>query len=158
MAQPTPAPKPDILKALDLEPIKEREALRQRINEHTQPYTLAECDVAFSSRLMANDITALIVEVERLRAAASVSAVPPKSEWQPIETAPKDGRRLLMFLGDAFRFPDPCVLRWGIEDGGDYEGWIDADEFAPDPQPTHWMPLPLTPSPVDPSPDAGSQK
>lgn len=79
---------------------------------------------------------------------ATVAAAPssPSAGWQDLESAPKDGRRLLMCLGeDRAMFPDPCILRWGIEGTGEYEGWIDAEEFAPDPQPTCWMPLPLPP-------------
>lgn len=63
------------------------------------------------------------------------------SEWQPIETAPKDGTHVLMY-----RRQDISEAWWqkkfigeGYEWGG--TGWAYPD-FAP---PTHWMPLPEPP-------------
>ena len=80
------------------------------------------------------------------------------NQWQPIETAPKDGS---FFLGaDA---EDVCLCQWAeeVEDGVDYMG-NDAgfqdmlfQRFYPSRsfglrqyqglQPTHWMPLPEPP-------------
>ena len=68
------------------------------------------------------------------------------SKWQPIETAPKEGRE--MFVVRAFRVSngftgwreyttDPwCVWR---KDDGTFARW--PHHFAP----THWMPLPEPP-------------
>jgi hypothetical protein len=68
-------------------------------------------------------------------------------EWQPIETAPKDGTDIMLF--------EPsygCVIAyWGIAPAGtdDTEQWLESyiDErlFKSQP-PTHWMPLPKSPS------------
>lgn len=58
------------------------------------------------------------------------------SEWQPIETAPKDGTEILVFDDGAY-----IVTPW-IE-GDDQSGWWD-NGFM-DPPPTHWMPLPAPP-------------
>jgi hypothetical protein len=63
------------------------------------------------------------------------------SEWQPIETAPKDGTELLLY--------GPFVPTGGTY--MDIGRWTDyADGFwdwsADDSQPTHWMPLPSPPS------------
>lgn len=63
------------------------------------------------------------------------------SEWQPIETAPHDGR-LILAWGPCWSLPD--IISWmpdhkvwqeGLQ--GDYvdDGW----------EPTHWMPLPAPP-------------
>ena len=71
-------------------------------------------------------------------------------EWQPIETAPKDGTVIL-----AWRFY-PCVVRWNATDkdwpweavpiGAMYEPF-EANGFSgDDAQITHWMPLPAAPS------------
>lgn len=58
--------------------------------------------------------------------------------WQPIETAPKDGRYILLF--DPSASPDHRVVRahfndyWETADG---TTWLD--------NVTHWMPLPDPP-------------
>mgnify|MGYP001590466088 CR=1 FL=1 len=63
-------------------------------------------------------------------------------DWQPIETAPRDGRQLLFWSRHGF-----CeVLRrdhWGwMNEGG--EGYDDASDTL-----THWMPLPAPPASAD---------
>lgn len=66
------------------------------------------------------------------------------SAWRPIETAPKDGTRVLVWaLGDVF------LASFGY-DIGDGSAW--QPEYAevpmfddPDSAPTHWMPLPEPP-------------
>ena len=77
--------------------------------------------LAFYKQLEAENAR-LQAEVERLR---SLSA---NSEWQPIETAPKDGQDIL-----AYRHPHGAFLipyYWGN------------DTY----QMTHWMPLPKPPA------------
>ena len=80
-------------------------------------------------------------------------------EWQPIETAPKDGTPILAAganLGDPRKGYHQAVVEWTqdkrtpeqikAECGEDFSGWYyddDADnrlEFL-----THWMPLPPPP-------------
>ena len=88
------------------------------------------------------------------------------TEWQPIETAPKDGRKIDVFCGNAefpqrycditFREPTDGEF-WcnGVDDDVDikngeidrYRGWfcpligkLQGDNF-----PTHWMPVPDPP-------------
>lgn len=72
------------------------------------------------------------------------------SSWQPIETAPKDGSEMLIWLGAPWsRVEKAC---W-------YEPWSNwqAGAFPIDPArddfhgigrsvPTHWMPLPAPPT------------
>ncbi len=70
------------------------------------------------------------------------------SDWQPIETAPKDGTRILVWDGDLLAVADwdqPHVCArtnaWCVgECDGEYNDrttmW----------KPTHWMPLPEPPS------------
>lgn len=55
------------------------------------------------------------------------------TEWQPIETAPKDGRDILGFAPKS-----GCVV---VEWGGDR--WRNYDYQPIDP--THWQPLPQPP-------------
>ena len=88
-------------------------------------------------------------EIERLRAKVS--------EWQPIETAPKGGSRVLLASGgyvaigawDAWlRHPDGRVV--GLEAHCNPAALVDCwrwdgEGFECNPPPTHWMPLPEAP-------------
>lgn len=76
-------------------------------------------------------------------------------EWQPIETAPRDGTHILgygLWAGE-INGPDDTpthavIYHW--HGGGDYEGfdWSvhGTDAYAAWMKPTHWMPLPDPPS------------
>lgn len=80
------------------------------------------------------------------------------SDWQPIETAPKDGTEILVSrlyqTGKRKRIPEICYWHETIEEdkydkkywcvGGDYYGikWLA-------PNPTHWMPLPEPPKELE---------
>jgi hypothetical protein len=62
--------------------------------------------------------------------------------WQPIDSAPKDGRSVLAYAGEV------VVMRY-IADR-DCNLWVYTDELlsdaCPEPdQPTHWVPLPAPP-------------
>lgn len=76
-----------------------------------------------------------IKELQELRDAVA-------REWQPIETAPKDGREFLAFIpGNDEDFDRCAVLFWK----GSYSYFA---EYAWDMEqhyPTHWMPLPPPP-------------
>lgn len=71
------------------------------------------------------------------------------SEWQPIETAPEDGTKILAYSP---RAPGSKIrVTWyrKAEDNASYIGWGEFNmDYWP---PTHWMPLPTPPlsSPVD---------
>lgn len=57
------------------------------------------------------------------------------ADWQTIDTAPKDGTEVLLWLGD------DVALGYWREDAQAFDsevGWIR-------PMPTHWMPLPDPP-------------
>lgn len=64
--------------------------------------------------------------------------------WQPIETAPKDGKEFLAYPCDV---SDMGVIRWDCdpedESGQCWRGQ-DNERIENDP-PTHWMPLPAAP-------------
>jgi hypothetical protein len=74
-------------------------------------------------------------------------------EWQPIETAPKDGSEILVKIDSevvvAFYSPRPvCML--GPVHGGHPPGWATGrsnttDYNLPLDTPTHWMTLPPPP-------------
>ena len=66
--------------------------------------------------------------------------------WQPIETAPKDGTQILAFCPD--EEPTCVVVEWLSDDH--WSGWVFTDEVLSDispegPNPTNWMPLPSPP-------------
>ena len=78
-----------------------------------------------------------------------------ESAWQPIETAPKDGRDLLVFEGSGM-----CVANWDDwkQRNGQTAGWRDGQCYPVNP--THWMPLPQPPANDNPkasSPEATQQ-
>lgn len=72
-------------------------------------------------------------------------------EWQPIETAPKDGTLILTLVPGY----TAAVSKWqesrGMfdfideEDMPNDQAWIDYLESDPKYHPTHWMPLPEPP-------------
>lgn len=66
------------------------------------------------------------------------------SEWQPIETAPRDGARFLAIRDEDGFTEIPNIICWNChyENFADTE-WDDARQVKF--QPTHWMPLPPAP-------------
>ena len=71
------------------------------------------------------------------------------TEWQPIDTAPKDGTEILVYgiatgeLGGVHEKPETWKVSWFFKNwslcGGEgYVVWVDS--------PTHWMPLPAPPA------------
>lgn len=123
----------------------------------------AKCDakVAFLRRQLASaeaERDALRAENAELRARAEAA------EWRPIETAPKDGRAVLLHNNNAPGNPsgrmESCegyntvVGEWWASDQsdddadglGDWTCYMDAIEDPRCPfEPTHWMPLPAAP-------------
>lgn len=77
-----------------------------------------------------------------LMSAGEAIPVSPTPDWQPIETAPKDGEILGYMAGLII------VMEFCSE-----SGWSDVNSGAYDIHPTHWMPLPASPaSAVSPTP------
>lgn len=80
----------------------------------------------------------LAKEVERLRAS--------QPQWQPIDTAPKDGSDVLAW-GPRWKQPDYIHFRnggwceWVGLDTGEWEPITFSESFLP----THWMPIPEPP-------------
>lgn len=60
--------------------------------------------------------------------------------WRPIETAPRDGTRILLHRAGQGRW-STFVGAWSDHD----RFWHDANSLFRDP--THWMPLPAAPQP-----------
>ena len=65
------------------------------------------------------------------------------SEWQPIDTAPKDGTAVIVTGGPLIGYELPCVIDALYEDGA----WHANMWAAPEGEllPTHWMPRPPPP-------------
>jgi hypothetical protein len=69
---------------------------------------------------------------------------------QPIETAPKDGTRILMWWPSKTHIPQPFIGLWSDAGQSQHDGWTD-DELGVyqeqgDPGPTHWQSLPEGPT------------
>jgi hypothetical protein len=65
-------------------------------------------------------------------------------EWQPIETAPKDGTDILMY-GEDVGIAAGCY--YTREEAGCFAGWFGTcADGRVNVNPTHWMPLPPAPS------------
>lgn len=76
------------------------------------------------------------------------------NRWQPIETAPKDGTKVLLCQATDADGNPILDKAWGIfvqvaAWWGDGDGWIVYCSMVRDPgvhfTPTHWMPLPSNP-------------
>lgn len=80
------------------------------------------------------------------------------SQWQPIETAPKDGRAIWLWSdGEAFLgYCEPANHLWRHNDTWTLKAsWTQRESDMPDEiygcnvtdaKPTHWMPLPDAPT------------
>ena len=77
-------------------------------------------------------------------AQAAIAAALP--QWQPIETAPKDGSRLLVSEGGAVQIVAWRALHSGRENWGPDDGESVYCDGAF--KPSHWMPLPTPPAPL----------
>lgn len=70
-----------------------------------------------------------------------LSALEAQRGWQPIETAPKDGTRILAWCE---QYAAPLTLQYY----DNIKGWCIYYEVLPKHRPTHWQPLPLPPGHV----------
>lgn len=81
------------------------------------------------------------------KAMLAAAPTPPQSNWQSIDSAPKDGTHVLVALDEIVG-----EAQYYIEDGREHEGWYWNDQHWTDAvggepfQPTHWMPLPPPPA------------
>jgi len=64
-------------------------------------------------------------------------------EWQPIETAPKDGTRIMAWWPDVVLDKSIGVTSW-MAPVGYCIHWTRDGRWSPF-DPTHWMPLPAPP-------------
>lgn len=66
------------------------------------------------------------------------------TEWQPIETAPKDATEVLGYVGPSYE--GGCLILSYYRCNG-LKAWRDWDQDIW--EPTHWMPLPQPPETDD---------
>lgn len=74
------------------------------------------------------------------------------TEWQSIESAPKDVEILIgKFRGDDFDFHRSTMfyLQSNEMEGEYFEGWVWSEDYGGMEDPTHWMPLPEPPTKED---------
>lgn len=85
-------------------------------------------------------------------AASEIARMRAEFTWHPIETAPRDGRKIFGFLDYGDPAKEMRVIAWT---GDSRWPWrLDGDSHSDrvrEGVPTHWMPLPLPPSPTSPS-------
>ncbi len=114
------------------------EATASRPPQEEQIDTLSEMlENSYQAR---RELQAQINELEARVDAASLRE-PPQARWQPIETAPKDGREVLLLLDSSIEIgwwrnvPQPK--------GTLGETWRDRSLKPVWPKPTGWLPMPL---------------
>ena len=75
----------------------------------------------------------------------------PNMEWQPIETAPKDGSFVILGYYGRGSCGGVEVGWWEIPPDGREAGWYNGGFRSLDTRahPTHWMLLPLPPEPAE---------
>jgi len=80
-------------------------------------------------------------ELERMKMAkAGADSIPCQHGWRPIDTAPKDGKRILVAVPDDIT-PYHIFLVWWLD------GWCyDLSKTPIIGMPTKWQPLPHPPS------------
>lgn len=76
--------------------------------------------------------------------------VPAMTEWQPIETAPKDGTHVLGFWPGFGGLAPATIETWwgeGLDRAKGHTWQSTYEEGEGEYGPTHWMPLPVPPKP-----------
>ena len=114
-------------------------------NDHVESLQqlLDECNVAMGNHCQWSELP---LRITRLRAVIS--------EWQPIESAPKDGTEIILSWWTLEQISRKRMVTAGRfdKDNGDgephFEAWTSCfwDGWDTIPTPTHWQPLPAPPS------------
>lgn len=120
---------------------------REKASFHLKSSFAPSDHLADLREMAATDIADLRASAQALRS--------PVGGWRPIETAPKDGRPVL--LGRDMGDPWGWVTGWGEWfDHNGISGWVTRGGFYEPPgvlglgDPTHWAPLPTPPLSQDP--------
>jgi len=81
----------------------------------------------------------------------NLTHIPELSQWEPIETAPKDGTAILVLVygskNAVVRFIDGYWSVYHLETESRFMNWLRGpkDWLVLSKEPTHWMPLPEPP-------------
>jgi hypothetical protein len=108
-----------------------------------------ECDIATAK---AQDTLFAFIKIDDLQLVlealttmqAREATLIREREWQPIETAPKDGTEVLIFDANAkkgYVGDTPNVAYWDDSREAGWWGSYETEQTRPH-TPTHWMPLP----------------
>jgi hypothetical protein len=112
------------------------------IAQNVKPRTVGAFMTSPSNQDCFNAADCIIAQADRIEALErQLAEVRPASEWQPIETAPKDGRKMIFLLGPS-GFPQVAYSNTWWTSGFSFEN-----------RPTHWMPIPSAPSAGQAKPD-----
>ena len=93
---------------------------------------------------LADEALLLTEDISLVHADITISSQQPLSEWMPIETAPRDGTDLLVYLPEDYNKINICSYERNGRNGFDWcsARCVDGLEVG---CPTHWMPLPDEP-------------
>jgi hypothetical protein len=130
-----------LIASRDGEPLSHRAGCKN--SAHVHPWAELRSALASSPTPAATEEGLVQANAEPVASDGSVTG--PVCQWQPIETAPKDGTWVLGFRPTSFR--EDQIDTWQfVHRSCDPPIWINsADSNDEDEQPTHWMPLPLPP-------------
>lgn len=84
------------------------------------------------------------LEIENQALRESIRELEASTQWRPIDTAPRDGTRVLLWVppyGPSTGHYEPARVNWGPN----ASLWIAASVLNKEAHPTHWMPLPSPP-------------
>jgi hypothetical protein len=73
------------------------------------------------------------------------------TEWQPFETAPKDGTKILAFWSEYWEHPlhwEPEIMKFDVDKGWWVTWDVDWEDVGSVVRPAFWIPLPEPPQPV----------
>jgi hypothetical protein len=149
------------------------------MTSHDDPQTAQASDKPLREavdRFMRHQVTgtreAMDALTQLVDAAHAFYAYPQVGQWQPIETAPRDGTAMLVMRdiwpGTKSGRAEECnghntyVAAWWASEDDDSKGrWVCYMDAVFDPtcpiRPTHWMPLPAPPAPSQSEPQAASR-
>ena len=94
-----------------------------------------------------NEEMGLLIQLRRERARLSACLANSKpTDWMPVKTAPKDGRKVDLWVRFESGWRRVADAHWNDELGNWQLGEYNASNYLKHPEITHWMPLPEPPA------------